>query len=206
MIPLVENIFNLCQYADPEFIIKSMLPLEKDHRIIVHRGLSNPICPVAELSNSNALQQHNGHHTTRVGLLLAIVDIHDRISLKCLGDTLLKVKRIGEPNGILDDAEFTPFLGWWCHVTSIKSTNFALIGRPNKRWVAPQKQIPSFDHLISTKRWKMALNILAESEAVKAYIEDKRTEKSPYTARAFDGIGVPFAPHSRYGYEWTSHC
>lgn len=163
------------------------LNLNDGERVIVHRGLSSPICPNAEQSRIIAQQTRDGHEKITAALFLPLIK-GEEIDLRFLEIRQLTYKNIGEPNALPFEKD-SIFYGWWFHISQIGGQHFGIIGRPNRRMkLGPKYEIP-FPNLISTKKWRIALDRL--DHIAPEYIQDLREIQYPYLAAAFDTSRSP---------------
>ena len=181
---------------------------QEGERLIVHKGLSSPICPHAETSQLVARQSADGFQTISPYIILAVLDARNQIKLKVLNrQENIQVKNYGEENAILQ-ASAAPFGNWWCNVHEIQGVHFGLVGRPNRHRIRPQYQIP-MPHIISTTQWKRALEALLKDKNLhEEILSEERQRKHPLLAAEYDILrnsitGEHLNPH---GTNWVHQC
>ena len=148
-------------------------------QLIVHRGLSDPLCPYAERSRITAIQSTNGHEIDDHLIVSALADIRDQIIFELVGIQNIAVKQIGENNALIPSGAFE---NWWAHCIEVNNIRYALIGRPSKRLNAGRHEIQA-PHIISTTIWRLALKQLKKE---KPFSEEYLTAKYPNIASSFD--------------------
>jgi len=158
------------------------LDLPDETSLIVHRGLSSPICPNAETSQIIANQTRAGYRRVTAAVFIPVLN-QDLSGLRFLDYLDLSFKTHGEPNAIIND-KTSVFSGWWCHISQIDQLHFGVIGRPNYRYRLGPKYVIPFPHIVSTTKWRKASNELATTST--PYIQALRAIKHPHLAAAFD--------------------
>ncbi len=161
------------------------LYLQEGERIIVHRGVSAPICPIAEQGKVVAHQIKDGFSSRIAGLLYGVQKADGELGLRLHAVSKVAVKKVGEPNALINIQD-SLFRDWWCHVVDVDGIHFGLVGRPNRRKLGGRYEI-NFPHLVSTTVWSEVLKRLPEQVHEKDYKKDVRAVKYPNFARAFDG-------------------
>lgn len=181
-----------------------MLDLKDNDRVIVHRGLSEPICPFAERTRIIANQSRNGYKQIDADVLLAVLDTQEKIQFRAIGNKVLSLKQFGDTNTLLDET-FATLRNWWCHVIGTEGAHLALLGRPNKMRLGIDYSIP-FPCIVSTRMWKQALQELPKSLVAKTTIQEQRARKYPNMARAYDPIGTGYEWNPHHGTGWILNC
>jgi hypothetical protein len=165
----------------------SSLDLRETERVVVHRGLSPPICFLAEQRRIIANQSKQGYKKVTAAVFLPTIE-NGNLDLKYLDLCSLHYKTEGEPNAVITNVD-SPLNGWWCHLTRIDGQYFAIIGRPDKRYrLGPRYTIP-FPNLVSTTQWKVAfdrIEVIAHE-----YMQDLRAIQYPRLAATFDTSRSP---------------
>lgn len=155
-------------------------------KVVVHKGLSWPICVFAEQNKREATAMRDGYRKSIAGILYGVLDNKDNVDLRLYDVRSLVVKTVGEPNALISDNN-SPFFNWWCHIMNIDGIEFGLIGRPNRHKLGGMFEI-GFPHHVSTKTWRKAMDLvpLRASE----FAPDVRATKYPHLAAAFDSARV----------------
>lgn len=157
------------------------LNLQQGERLLVHRGVSWPICPNAERGKMAANQVRGGFSHRIAGVLYGVSKPDGEVTLRLHSISKVAVKTIGEPNALIQDQD-SPFKDWWCHVVQVDGTDFGLIGRPNRIRLGGRYEIGA-PHLVSTAIWREALQCLPDQ--AKDYKHDVRAAKYPQLAASF---------------------
>lgn len=158
--------------------------------VIVHRGLSDPLCPYAERTQLIANSSEGGFSHVTAVICCAVSNVRGDISIQYLFSGDVSFKRVGEPNIVINQMD-SPFYGWWCHMIQVDGEHFGLIGRPNRRFrLGPKYTIP-FDHKVSTTDWKVALSVLPTF--AQDWIPELKEIRFPRLAATFDASRSPLS-------------
>lgn len=180
-----------------------ILNLQEGERVIVHRGLSAPICPYAEGNYIISSQSRNGLERRRVGLYIPVQDAQGQIELRLKGATDVSLKGHGEPNGIITSPQDAPLNNWWCHILELEGFHLGLLGRPNKKRMSVHYQ-PPFQHEVSTNKWNEALKQL--HSRLEEYAPIERALRYPRLAAAYDVMQQPMDGSLPHGSAWIFNC
>ncbi len=165
------------------------LYLQTGEKVLVHRGLSEPICPWAERTLPIARAGRDSLQRKRMPLFYAVRDTSGAVALCLHGIISLQVKGIGESNGVYEEDPSHPFYGWWCHVLQHQHHAVAQLGRPNRQYLGVHYQIP-FPHHVSTRDWRKALS--TAPDVFDELRSDLIPELFPHVHAFYDPFKVPF--------------
>jgi|GEM_PF-3236023 len=157
------------------------LNLQQGERLVVHRGMSAPICYLAEQGKTVANQMRDGFTHRVAGVLYGVEKPDGGLILRLHSVSKVSVKTVGEPNALIHQPD-SVFKDWWCHVVKVDGLDFGLIGRPNRKRLGGMYEI-DVPHVISTTTWGKVLDSLPKHS--KDYGHEVRAAKYPHIAAAF---------------------
>lgn len=74
------------------------IPLNTGEKVVVHRGLSSPICMFAEQNKRDANTIRDGYQKRITGILYGVQDSSGNVDLRLHDVKSLAVKTVGESN------------------------------------------------------------------------------------------------------------